>query len=297
MLGHLGSATAEQACVDGPPHDLAQGLAACRNRDIVERSRYLGRTGHLRYCEAKGRDHRGIADLAQQPGAEGNQRPLQSGAVRDFRQVDRQLEAFRPLADAGDEHAHPLIDLQPTQPGIVYRLPGLSVFPSTIVTAPLGMARGAMDAFVAIAGKKARAGTTMSDPHRREFLTATAGITTLAMLSATQQAAAGDPSFMNNVPDPALADKELPTFKFALEKSQGKVIGNSFGKEATVTQLPISKGIAGVSMKLEPGAMRELHWHGPVRSRRTSRRSAGQVASTSKFEFGNEIRAATEEQH
>jgi oxalate decarboxylase len=25
--------------------------------------------------------------------------------------------------------------------------------------------------------------------------------------------------------------------------------------------LPISKGIAGVSMKLQPGAMRELHWH------------------------------------
>lgn len=101
----------------------------------------------------------------------------------------------------------------------------------------------------------------MSDPHRREFLAAAAGIATLATLSASQQAAAGDPSFMNNVPDPALAEKELPTFKFALEKSQGKVIGNSFGKEATVTQLPISKGIAGVSMKLEPGAMRELHWH------------------------------------
>jgi oxalate decarboxylase len=26
-------------------------------------------------------------------------------------------------------------------------------------------------------------------------------------------------------------------------------------------QLPISKGIAGVSMRIEPGAMRELHWH------------------------------------
>lgn len=101
----------------------------------------------------------------------------------------------------------------------------------------------------------------MSDPHRRDFLTAAAGIATLATLSGTEQAAAGDPSFMNNVPDPALSAKELPTFKFALEKSQGKVIGNSFGKEATVTQLPISKGIAGVSMKLEPGAMRELHWH------------------------------------
>src|SRR5215510_3180606 len=101
----------------------------------------------------------------------------------------------------------------------------------------------------------------MSDPHRREFLTAAAAIGTLATLSGTRQAAAGDPSFMNNVPDPQLSEKDLPTFKFALEKSQGKVIGNSFGKEATVTQLPISKGIAGVSMKLEPGAMRELHWH------------------------------------
>ena len=100
----------------------------------------------------------------------------------------------------------------------------------------------------------------MSGPHRREFLTA-AGIATLASLSGSEQAAAGDPSFMNNVPDPALAEKALPTFKFALEQSQGKVIGNSFGKEATVAQLPISKGIAGVSMKLEPGAMRELHWH------------------------------------
>jgi oxalate decarboxylase len=65
----------------------------------------------------------------------------------------------------------------------------------------------------------------------------------------------------NNVPDPLLAGKELPTFKFELEKSAGKVIGGSVGREATVEQLPISKGIAGVSMILEPGAMRELHWH------------------------------------
>jgi oxalate decarboxylase len=71
----------------------------------------------------------------------------------------------------------------------------------------------------------------------------------------------GDTSFDNNVPDPLLAGKELPTFKFALEKSAGKVSGNSFGKEATVEELPISKGIAGVSMQLEPGVMREMHWH------------------------------------
>jgi oxalate decarboxylase len=82
-----------------------------------------------------------------------------------------------------------------------------------------------------------------------------------AMFATSNEAEGGDPSFMNNVPDPLVSGKELPTFKFALEKSKGKVIGDSFGKEATVEQLPISKGIAGVSMKIEPGAMRELHWH------------------------------------
>jgi len=100
----------------------------------------------------------------------------------------------------------------------------------------------------------------MFDVPRRDVLVVSAGVAAAA-LTASKPAVAGDPSFMNNVPDPLLAGKDLPTFKFALEKSQGKVIGNSFGKEATVTQLPISKGIAGVSMRLEPGAMRELHWH------------------------------------
>ena len=103
----------------------------------------------------------------------------------------------------------------------------------------------------------------MSDIQRRDFLKGTAafaaGVT--AALAAGRRAEAGDPSFMNNVPDPVLAREELPTFKFALEKSEGRVVGKSTAKEATVKQLPISKGIAGVSMALEPGGMRELHWH------------------------------------
>jgi len=102
----------------------------------------------------------------------------------------------------------------------------------------------------------------MSPMQRREFLGAAglAAATTAALLR-PNRAGAGDPTFMNNVPDSLVSGKELPTFKFELEKSKGKVIGGSYGKEATVEQLPISKGIAGVSMKLEPGAMRELHWH------------------------------------
>jgi oxalate decarboxylase len=97
---------------------------------------------------------------------------------------------------------------------------------------------------------------------RRDFL---AGMTALAgaagLLAAPSRSQAGDTSFMNNVPDPLLAEKALPEFTFALEKSAGRVLGGSYGKEATVEQLPISKGIAGVSMRLEPGVMRELHWH------------------------------------
>jgi oxalate decarboxylase len=71
----------------------------------------------------------------------------------------------------------------------------------------------------------------------------------------------GHASFQNNIPDPVTSAKELPTFKFELEKSQGRTLGGSYGKEATVEQLPISKAIAGVSMRMEPGVMRELHWH------------------------------------
>src|SRR5438477_10467868 len=105
----------------------------------------------------------------------------------------------------------------------------------------------------------------------------------------------GDISFQNNVPDPLLAGKELPTFKFELEKSKGKVLGHSFGKEVTVEQLPISKGISGVSMQLEPGVMRELHWRATAaewafvlkgRVRTTASNPAGQT-ETNDFEPGD----------
>jgi oxalate decarboxylase len=99
----------------------------------------------------------------------------------------------------------------------------------------------------------------MSEVSRRGFI-GTAAVAA-GLMGANARADDPDFAFKNNVPDPLLSGKELPTFKFELEKSEGKVIGGSFGKEATVEQLPISKGIAGVSMQLEPGAMRELHWH------------------------------------
>ena len=73
----------------------------------------------------------------------------------------------------------------------------------------------------------------MSDPQRRKFLAA-AGIASLAVLGGTQPARRRSRVSSNNVPDPTLAGKDLPTFKSRWEKSDGKVIGHSYGKEATV---------------------------------------------------------------
>jgi oxalate decarboxylase len=99
----------------------------------------------------------------------------------------------------------------------------------------------------------------MSDLTRRKFLAGSAAAA--ASLAALEAAAQPLPTATVNKPDPLLDGDELPTFRFALEKSEGKVIAGNSAREATVKQLPISKGIAGVSMRLEPGGMRELHWH------------------------------------
>ena len=58
------------------------------------------------------------------------------------------------------EHTHPLVDFRPTQSGLLYRLPGLSAFAWTVSVVPLGIAQGAIDYFIELAGKKTRLGST-----------------------------------------------------------------------------------------------------------------------------------------
>jgi oxalate decarboxylase len=53
----------------------------------------------------------------------------------------------------------------------------------------------------------------------------------------------------------------LPDFKFDLERSRGWEGEGGSAKEATVEEFPASRSMAGVSMRLKPGAIRELHWH------------------------------------
>jgi oxalate decarboxylase len=53
----------------------------------------------------------------------------------------------------------------------------------------------------------------------------------------------------------------LEDFKFDIESTKGWVGEAGSAKEATISEFPASKNIAGVSMRLQPGGIRELHWH------------------------------------
>jgi len=70
----------------------------------------------------------------------------------------------------------------------------------------------------------------------------------------------GDVSF-RTCAGPSASGKELPTFKFGIgEIRKGKVLG-TVSERKQLSSNCRSEGIAGVSMQLEPGVMRELHWH------------------------------------
>jgi oxalate decarboxylase len=56
----------------------------------------------------------------------------------------------------------------------------------------------------------------MPKPQRREFLLGAAGLSAIPFLGDPAAAQGGDVSFQNNVPDPVVSGKELPTFKFEL---------------------------------------------------------------------------------
>lgn len=54
---------------------------------------------------------------------------------------------------------------------------------------------------------------------------------------------------------------KLPEFKFSLTNQKARELPLGWAKQATVTDFPVSKNIAGVLMLLKPEGLRELHWH------------------------------------
>jgi oxalate decarboxylase len=88
----------------------------------------------------------------------------------------------------------------------------------------------------------------MTHPTRREILgtaAATAGAIMAEVEADAAQAKAAD----------------LPAFRFQLGKVKDQVFNGGVSRQATADNFPVSKGIAGVYMRLEAGGLRELHWH------------------------------------
>jgi oxalate decarboxylase len=97
----------------------------------------------------------------------------------------------------------------------------------------------------------------MNEFSRRNLLGAAAAGGMVA--AATDAMGDGQPPFG---PTPkVLAGKELPSFRFKLGAVTAKTWEGGWAKEATVAEFPVSEKLAGVLMSLQPGAVRELHWH------------------------------------
>jgi hypothetical protein len=53
----------------------------------------------------------------------------------------------------------------------------------------------------------------------------------------------------------------IPTFKYPFSLANKRVYEGGWSREVTVRELPASKSMAGVNIRLTAGGVRELHWH------------------------------------
>ena len=53
----------------------------------------------------------------------------------------------------------------------------------------------------------------------------------------------------------------VPNLKYSFAASHNRLLSGGWAREVTVRELPIATELAGVNMRLEPGGVRELHWH------------------------------------
>jgi len=118
---------------------------------------------------------------------------------------------------------------------------------------------------------------------RRKFLassTALAAVGVLSPTGATQQGqesarsvsdksrsdpgptnAALDAQNPSSVVPPVTDAGSVPVFKYPFSLSHKRLHQGGWSREVTVRELPVSKSIAGVDMRLTAGGIRELHWH------------------------------------
>ncbi|KAJ6472636.1 Bicupin oxalate decarboxylase oxidase [Mycena vulgaris] len=60
---------------------------------------------------------------------------------------------------------------------------------------------------------------------------------------------------------PTTDSGQVPNMKWPFSLSHTRLANGGWARQQNVESLPIATGLAGVNMRLEPGAIRELHWH------------------------------------
>ncbi|GJE36292.1 oxalate decarboxylase family bicupin [Methylobacterium persicinum] len=72
------------------------------------------------------------------------------------------------------------------------------------------------------------------------------------------QRAAEEP---NTVAPPATDHGTMPNLKWSFADSHMRLEVGGWARQTTIRELPISKAMAGVNMRLKANAVREMHWH------------------------------------
>src|SRR5438309_10407642 len=114
----------------------------------------------------------------------------------------------------------------------------------------------------------------MSEFTRRSFIGKTA--VAIGSFAALQKVVGADlsrtdPGPANKVLDGQNADSTWPpatdskslvqNFKYPFSFANKRTYEGGWSREVTVRELPMSKTLAGVNMRLTAGGVRELHWH------------------------------------
>jgi oxalate decarboxylase len=123
------------------------------------------------------------------------------------------------------------------------------------------------------------AGNLISELTRRKFISTASTVLAAAGVAAAQsQGSKGDHSAPNEEqpganntaleaenPDsvwpPETDNGTVPPFKYSFALSRKRIESGGWTRQVTARELPISKTIAGVEMRLTAGGVRELHWH------------------------------------
>ena len=92
-------------------------------------------------------------------------------------------------------------------------------------------------------------------------------VATAASLAAAQEPVTGPKNASleaqnpDSVRSPETDSGTVSPFKYSFALARTRIGSGGWTRQVTARELPISKGIAGVEMRLNAGGVRELHWH------------------------------------